>query len=51
MEDMDIAVTPAIQKIYHPEDIQSSLQTEAKPKFTTLGGARRGLVYPAKFLL
>jgi len=42
MERMDIAVTPAIQKICHPEDTQSSSQTEAKSKFTTLGGVRRG---------
>jgi len=38
MEGMNIAVTLAIQKICHPEDTQSSSQTEAKPKFTTLGG-------------
>ena len=37
MERMNIAVKPAIQEICHPEDIQSSPQTEAKPKFTTFG--------------
>jgi len=42
MEGMNIAVTLAIQKICHPEDTQSSSQTDAKPKFTILGGARRG---------
>ena len=42
MEGMNIALTPAIQKIYHPEDTQSSYQTDAKPKFTTLGGAKKG---------
>jgi len=42
MEGMNIAVTPAIQRICYPEDIQSSLRNKARPKFTTLGGARRG---------
>jgi hypothetical protein len=37
MEGMNIAVTPAIQKICHSEDIQSSLQTEAKSKFIAFG--------------
>jgi len=37
MEGMNIAVTPAIQKICHPEDTQSSSQTEARPKFITFG--------------
>jgi hypothetical protein len=42
MEGMNIAVTPSIQKICHPEDVQSSLKTEAKPKFTKFEDVRRG---------
>jgi hypothetical protein len=41
MKGMDIAVTPSIQKICQPEDVQSNLQTKAKPKYTTLDGVRR----------
>jgi len=40
MKGMNIAITPAIQKICHLEDTQSSLQPEANPKFTTPDGAR-----------
>ena len=45
MERVNIAVTPTIQKIFHPQDIQSSSQTEAKPKFTTFDGAKKGIAY------